>query len=390
MNKEISMKATPSVLLVTSWEYPHLGGVSSHIGLLAQCLNIDDDDVISFRHIIDYSKYGLRRFIFLAERQVKRALKRETISQYAARLQAILEAHDADVVHCHDAMAAWAALKARHATGKKYKIVVTVHGPFSRHMVEEGASPDSPDVLKVAECERIAWTKSDAIIAVDKTQADVVQSQGGDRAKIHVIENAVDVEKVTARAAALPVVNSSKQPWVFVPRRLTPKNGIEYAIRAIASMKSRPRLLLAGNGIELTKLEHLAHELGVEKDVLFCGGLEHAVMIPLMAAADAVLIPSVPVHGIEEATSIATLEAMALGKAVIATTVGGLKELIHHEVEGILVPPRDSAAIAAALRRLLASAPLRSRLGKNARKAVQQRFSVAQWIERVRSVYHSL
>lgn len=69
-----------------------------------------------------------------------------------------------------------------------------------------------------------------------------------------ILSNAVDIEKIQKLADALPVMRMTNRVWLFVPRRLTPKNGIEYAIRAMVLFKERPLLLLAGSGLEKDKL----------------------------------------------------------------------------------------------------------------------------------------
>ena len=91
--------------------------------------------------------------------------------------------------------------------------------------------------------------------------------------------------------------------------------------------------------------------------------MQHTALLPLVRAADVVLVPSVPEKGIVEATSIAAIEAMTLRRPVIASGIGGLKELITDGQSGLLVEPRDGKAIAQAIRRVLSSADLARQLG---------------------------
>ena len=102
--------------------------------------------------------------------------------------------------------------------------------------------------------EQEAWAGADAIIAVDSTQSQIVQEQGGDVRKITVIPNAVDMDEVDQTCRALPLVQRDEpRPWIVLARRLEPKNGVEYAIRAPAEFspdEPRPRLILAGEGEE--------------------------------------------------------------------------------------------------------------------------------------------
>lgn len=378
---------TPSVVLVTSWLYPHVGGVSSHIQLLSRKLGISDSEVISFRQIEVPSesrvKWALQRMRWHAHKM----LNVETISLHAAALTSLLSTLRYEIVHCHDAMATWAALRARGRFGKQFKIVSTIHGPVSRHMIEAGFTAESPDVKKVEKYEREAWAGCDLIIAVDTTQHDIAIEQGADVRKIRIIPNAVDCTVLERQVKVLPLARSESRAWAFVPRRLSPKNGIEYAIRAIAMMKQPPRLLIAGNGPEREKLMDLSDELGVGHLVNFLGALDHEIMMPMMASADVVLVPSIPIHGIVEATSIAAIEAMAIGRPVIASEIGGLRELIQNGVNGILVPPASPQELAKAIENLLSSPQLRHSIGDSAKRSVLEKFSSELWFSRHLAAY---
>lgn len=377
------------ILLVTSWVYPHIGGVSSHLLLLARKLGITDYNVVSFKDIIEIQSRGMKRFETTLLRHSRRLFKRETISIFAKTLSNIIQEKDCDIVHCHDAMATWAAIRSRRKSGRRFKIVSTVHGPVSRHMLEEGYAPDSADVKKVVQCEKEAWREADAIIAVDTLQGKIIENQGGDPRKIMVIPNAVDIGQIEKFANALPVSRQHDRPWIFVPRRLAPKNGIEYIIRAMKCIDHTPGplLLLAGDGQERQRLEDLVRELDLVKDVVFLGYLDHAAMLPLMRIADVVAIPSVPAYGIEEATSIAAIEAMALSKPVVASAIGGLKELLVNGENGILVPPADPESLAVAISDLITNESKRVAFGHAAHQTVIAFFSDSLWFERIQRVY---
>lgn len=380
-----------NILIVTSWEFPHVGGVSSHISLLAEKLDISPLDVINFSDITNEMTCSLlSKSIIKTRKVIAKTFNFETITIYSNALQRIIEREDFKIIHCHDAMAAWAAIKARQKFKRNYKIVVTVHGPTSRHMIEEGQHPNSPDVLKVEQCEREAWLGCDVIITVDKTQAEIVLEQGGSQKKIYIIPNAVDINKLRKIANALPVMRKTDRKWLFVPRRLTPKNGIEYAIRAMPLLKTKPLLLLAGSGLDKVKLEELVEILDLQNDVVFLGALHHEIMLPLMNASDIVLIPSVPIYGIVEATSIAAIEAMALGKPVIASGIGGLNELIENNKTGILISPQDPQKLARAIELLLDNQEIKMFIEEGAKKKAEEQFGDDIWIKRHLDIYKSL
>src|SRR2546426_7374256 len=106
-------------------------------------------------------------------------------------------------------------------------------------------------------------------------------------------------------------------------------------------------------------------------------------MRELYQQVDVVLIPSVTTSGTQENTSIAALEAMASGKPVIATDIGGLPEVIRHGQDGILIPERDPDAVAEAAIPLLPRPDLARAIGREGRAPVLRAFNVAQWGARV-------
>jgi glycosyltransferase involved in cell wall biosynthesis len=107
--------------------------------------------------------------------------------------------------------------------------------------------------------------------------------------------------------------------------------------------------------------------------VIFAGNHDNDSLPAFYADADIVAIPS-----LKEATSIAGLEAMASARAVVATNVGGLPEIIEDGVSGLLVPPRDPEALSVAIKRLLEMPELRKQLGLAARSSVERKFTWEQ------------
>ncbi len=142
-------------------------------------------------------------------------------------------------------------------------------------------------------------------------------------------------------------------------------------------------LWLVGYGPEETRLRALAAELGLEACCHFLGRRED---IPaLLAAADIAVLSSQ-----QEGMPGALMEAMAAGRPIVATNVGGLPELVLPDETGLLVPPGDPAAFAAALTRLLADASLRQTLGNNGRSRLLSHFQLDAKIDELEAAYHRL
>lgn len=127
------------------------------------------------------------------------------------------------------------------------------------------------------------------------------------------------------------------------------------------------RLLLVGGGPMENRLKDLVKRRGLSDRVIFTGRIPHEQVRDAYAAADLLVYPRKSMRLTELVTPLKPLEAMAMGKAVAASSVGGHRELIHHGETGVLFAPNDSAALALAVKDVLASPALCQRLGRQGR-----------------------
>lgn len=157
---------------------------------------------------------------------------------------------------------------------------------------------------------------------------------------------------------------------------LIPAKGIDTLLHAVARMRNtRTPLRVAGDGPEAGRLEALAQELGIAERVQFLGLRDD---VPeLLRAADVFVHPAIW----QEACAYAILEALGSGRAVVASRRGGTPELIEHGVSGLLVEPGNADAFAQTLDYLVENPRERARLGRNARRRVQERFSLQASIQ---------
>jgi glycosyltransferase involved in cell wall biosynthesis len=139
-------------------------------------------------------------------------------------------------------------------------------------------------------------------------------------------------------------------------------------------------LVLVGDGPEDAALRRQAQRLDIVERVVFLG---FRTDIPeLLSSCDLFVLPSML-----EGLPLSILEAMAAGRAVVATTVGGIPEAVENGITGVLVPPRDPSALAKAIRNLLADPLLASRMGAAGKARVNQHFSVTAMTQRVAQTY---
>jgi glycosyltransferase involved in cell wall biosynthesis len=145
-------------------------------------------------------------------------------------------------------------------------------------------------------------------------------------------------------------------PTLAFAGRLGPQKALGVALEAVAEVPSMS-LVIAGDGPDRGALEARARDLGVDERTRFLGSVSRDVVLRLFRAADATVLSSS-----WENLPHTVLEALAVGSPVIATAVGGVPEVVRDGENGLLVPPNDADALAAALRRLLEDDELRRRL----------------------------
>jgi glycosyltransferase involved in cell wall biosynthesis len=202
-----------------------------------------------------------------------------------------------------------------------------------------------------------------------------------------VIPSAVDPDATQPRAgrSATRAREDLKAdtPCLLVLVSLVARKGIDVLLDALAQLdvpSPQPVLWIAGDGPERGALEQRARALGLTQRVRFLGQREDAG--DLLAACDVFVLPSRL-----EGLGVAALEAMAAARPVVASAVGGLAEAVVHERTGLLVPPEDPGALAAALARLLRDPSLRARLGDAGPARVREKYTSERMVEAYEALY---
>lgn len=232
---------------------------------------------------------------------------------------------------------------------------------------------------------------SHAVIAVSRHTAEhMIDTEGAPQAKVNAVLNGIDFNRLRLSS---PDPRSQVRRelgvdddchLVLVAARLHPEKGYPQLFDAIARLRqqSRSRLLVlvAGTGPLQNEYRARIEALGCGDMVRFLGF--RSDLPDLMAAADLFVLPSVA-----EAFGLVLAEALYLGTPVVATRVGGIPEIIDDGVDGILVPPADSAALAKAIAELLDDAPRRKRMAGAGRDRIRQRFSFEDMVRTYERLY---
>jgi glycosyltransferase involved in cell wall biosynthesis len=280
-------------------------------------------------------------------------------------------AGNADLFHAQDFAAVPPAWPARWR--RRRPLVLTVH---TSHFLVRARRPLWRPILR-----RIV-ASADYLLAPSRELLDTALSLYPHR-RAQVLLNAVDTETFRHTAPTLPPTTRRR---VIVPRRLFPKNGVEYFVRALPRIARDVDVdaVVVGDGPERARLDRLAAELGVDGRIRFLGSKPHVEMPGIFSSAEIAVIPS-----LMEASSVAALEAMACGIPVAASRVGGLPEIIDESV-GTLFEPGNPDSLAEAVVRALNDRAGLVRKRDAARRRVVDRFSLGRLVDRHLEIYHDL
>jgi glycosyltransferase involved in cell wall biosynthesis len=228
--------------------------------------------------------------------------------------------------------------------------------------------------------ERLATRLTDQLIANARAVADDTRAtEGVPEKKITVVYNGLPE---AAFAEHAPASIQTSHPILLCVANLRVYKGHRHLLQAVGQLQARGRpctLLLAGDGAERQALERQASWLGI--DVRFLGPSGN--IGSLLACADVVVLPS-----LSEGMSNAVMEAMAAGRPIVATRVGGTPELLGDR--GVLVPPGNAPVLAAAIEDLLADPAHAEILGKRARAWSRVHLRMDQMVDQHIRIYSDL
>ncbi|MFW6145855.1 MAG: glycosyltransferase [Planctomycetota bacterium] len=275
-----------------------------------------------------------------------------------------------DIIHTHDYKAN--TLARMLAVAGRYRIVATAHG-YNRTTQREGA---------YYALERMILRRADAVICPSRRLAELLTDSGVAPEKLHVIHNGIELDRWPFRPRAVP----GDPPVVLYVGRLSREKNVQALLQAAAMLRRdgvAVRLRIAGQGPDRPVLTELAGQLDLAGCVEWLGWRDDVG--ELLARADLLVNPSTT-----EAMPNTVLEALAAGTPVVATDAGATDELIAHERTGLLIPPGDVGALAAALGRLLADVDLTRRLAWRGRSHAEAHFDFTHRMAHVVALYRGV
>ena len=319
------------------------------------------------------------------EAEVPKDLLFPYMAEFAGRLASEWAADPPDLVHSHFWMSGWAALAATRRLG--LPVVHTYHALGAVKRRHQGAKDTSPPQRIATEAS--IMLRANHVVATCSDEVFELVRLGADRNRVSVVPCGVDVDFFRPDGPADPRREGLAR--VVVVTRLVERKGVGNVIAAIADVPG-VELVVAGGGDEFLegdpearRLRALARSLGVTDRVHLLGRVVRERVPELLRSADVVVCA--PWY---EPFGMVPLEAMACGRPLVASAVGGLIDTVVHGVTGLHVPPRRPDRIAQALRLLLADSGLRARLGAAGVERARTRYSWQRVADGTLGVYHDL
>ena len=304
----------------------------------------------------------------------------------ANKLVEVSREFDLDIIHAHyaipHAVAAYLARQILRSSGEGRvpKVVTTLHGT---DVTLIGSDPS------YSQTAAFCIEQSDGVTAVSDSLRQDTHDQITVNADIRVIPNFLDCqvhrriedEGLAARYRG----EDADTKLVLHVSNFRPVKRTDAVVRIFRAIREvlPARLLLVGDGPDLPAARRLARDLGVGGDVDALG--EQEQVVPLLSVGDLFLLPSS-----EESFGVAALEAMACGVPVVASRVGGLPEVLEHEVSGFLHAPDDIEGIAHSGIRVLTDTGLRQRVTAGALRAVHEKFCAEAVVPRYEALYREV
>lgn len=287
--------------------------------------------------------------------------------EFAQGLETALAAEPVDLVHAHFWMSAWAAQNVRASLD--IPVVITFHALGSVKRRHQGSADTSPADRIAIETELLLAV--DRVIATSTDEVKELHRLHADPAPTSVVPCGVDPTLFTPDGNRLG--GRSHRHRIVALGRLVPRKGYDTVVAALAGVPDTELLIAGGTRgpePERDRLQRLAAEAGVADRVRFLPQVPHSDVPAVLRSADVVV--TTPWY---EPFGIVPVEAMACGRPVVGSAVGGLLDTVVPGETGVLVPPRDHDALATALRDLLNRPEGRERLGANGVRRVARHYA---------------
>ena len=318
----------------------------------------------------------------------------ELMGEIAHRIEQIVKKVRPHILHAHSpVLNAIPALR----VGRRLNIPVVyeVRAIWEDAAVARGTSRAGSLFYRLRRAlETWALKRADAVTTLCEGLRGDIVARGIPAAKVTVVPNAIETAEFPAERVIDPVLKGQLGidgfPVLGYIGSINAYEGLDLLLQALPQIKARHgevRVLIVGDGPQEGHLRNLATALGVANQVVFGGRVWHTDLPRLSDLIDVKVFPRLSVRLTELVAPLKVLEAMAQGSVLAASDVGGIREMIRHDVSGVLFRPGDPAALASAVTDLLGAPERCASIGEAARAFVKIERNPAQIVARYADVY---
>jgi PEP-CTERM/exosortase A-associated glycosyltransferase len=294
------------------------------------------------------------------------------------RIEEVLDSENFDVVHAHSpALCGLAGMQAARSRGVGF--VYEIRSFWEDSSVTQNKTAHSSIRYRLARAlETHVVRRADAVVAIARSILEEVKERGVPATRLFHIPNGVDVARFKPRVRDVALARELQiegTPTLGYLGTLFPWEGVSWLVHAAAELRRRGvafKLLIVGDGAEAGAVRNAIAETGASDFVQYLGRIPNEQVERYYSVMDVMVYPRRRARLTELVTPLKPLEAMALGKAVLASGVGGLRELIEPDVTGVLFEPEDVNSFCQQAARLLLEPRLRG-LGEQARAKIVEK-----------------
>lgn len=315
------------------------------------------------------------------------------ISRLRKRIQSILKNESFDIIHAHSpALCGMAAAQAARSCGVPF--VYEIRAFWEDGTVEQNRDEATSLRYRLSRgLETHVVRRADAVVGIARPLLEDLEGRGLSPAKLFHVPNGVDVARFSPRprdaslAAELGVATINTIGFLGT---LFPWEGISWLVRAAEELHKRRiafKLLIVGDGADAENVTNAIEMAAAQSYISFLGRIPNDQVERYYSVMDVMVYPRRSVRLTELVTPLKPLEAMALGKPILGSGVGGIRELVEPDVTGLLFAPGNINSFCQEATRLLGDEELRRRLGRQARQKIAEEKDWKTLTRRYQEVY---
>jgi glycosyltransferase involved in cell wall biosynthesis len=378
----VSKESLQSLRVLEMIDDASLGGGQMHVFLLAKYLRGDDFELAIATEatgwLVDQAK-----IIEIPTHAI--AISNKLTWQSFQNIYQLLKAQKFDVIHTHGGTAGfWGRLVAACLKNKP-KIIHTYHG---LHYLNTAQTKSPQQKIKTAifqKIDELLLQITDRIICVCKSDYEkAITAKVASPSKTALVYNGIEIDKFLQpinKETSRKIFDTAPTEFIFGNvGRLHEQKGHQYLLKAFAKVADRSRLLIIGDGNLKDELVKLAEDLQISDRVTFLGA--RSDIYEFLSAINVFVMPS-----LWEGQPIALLEALAIGKPCIATSVDGIPEVITNGVNGYLVKPKDIAGLTQSMSEAIDNPDCIQKFAKAGVSTITEKFLASNMAKAIANIY---